>query len=197
MARTRRRRKCRKFRLRRELRNVYKRRVAFYSEHKRALGFILIVRVLFTEQSARRKVLEREKWKVCMRLWLWKMQRYWLFNTPGCLRLGKRYFVCFVKTASRKPGSKGFAMTESEEGGCARARARGTPRASTKDAKVPATVKASKMWGSVEGAERKGRYYRVGMLRCYYSRNSGISPLFKETQYVFWQKVKYFVYGAE
>lgn len=37
-------------------------------------------------------------------------------------KLGKRYFVCFVKTRSRKPGSKGFTMTGSEEGGCARIR---------------------------------------------------------------------------
>lgn len=35
------------------------------------------------------------------------------------------------------------------------------------------------------------------MLGCYYSRNSGISPLFKEVQYVFRQKVEYFVYDAE
>lgn len=72
------------------------------------------------------------------------------------------------------------------------------PRAPTKDAKVPATARASKMRedGVGGGVASAGRYYRVGMPGCYYSRNSGISPLFKEARYVFRQKVKYFVYDA-
>lgn len=37
----------------------------------------------------------------------------------------------------------------------------GAPRPPTKDAKVPATVKASKMWGSMEGAERARERERV------------------------------------
>lgn len=56
-------------------------------------------------------------------------------------KLGKRYFVCFVKTRSRKPGSKGFIMTGSEEGGCARTR---ESTEGTDKRREGATVKASK-----------------------------------------------------
>lgn len=57
-------------------------------------------------------------------------------------KVEKRYFVCFVKTRSCKPGSKGFIMTRSEEGECTRIR---ESTESTDKRREGATVKASKM----------------------------------------------------
>jgi len=82
-------------------------------------GFTFILRARFASRKGGSARTERESTGRT-----WERRRYRLFNTAECLSRENDIPRMPRKTDSRKATSEAFAVTASEEGRCARARAR-------------------------------------------------------------------------